>query len=157
MFDRVSRKNTWILFILPVFILSACAGQAVTQAVPTATEVPAQEPTALPEQPAPTVAEPASTETETAVSFSNDIFPILEANCLKCHGGERTAEGFDVNSYETVMAGSDGGAMVVPGDAEASKLFTLVDTGKMPKKAPKLPDDQIQLIHDWIAAGALDN
>jgi len=112
------------------------------------------EATALPEATvAPTEAAPPSAE----VSFSQNIAPILTDHCLKCHGGEKTREGYEVNSYDKVMAGSDNGQMIVPGDSAKSDLVKLIKTGKMPKKEPKLSDEQIRLISDWIDAGALNN
>lgn len=173
MLHLIFKKNIWIPLVLFIFVLSACAGQATTQAVPTATQATMQEPTSVPDEPTVTVEQPTATvEQSTAmveepaateatagmeISFANDVLPVLENSCLKCHGGEKTTEGFDVSSYETVMAGADDGVVIVAGDADGSKLFTLINTGKMPKKANKLPDAQIQLIRDWINAGALDN
>jgi hypothetical protein len=55
------------------------------------------------------------------------------------------------------MSGSENGPVVVPGDADASLLVTLVANGQMPKAGAKLTPDQLQLIADWVNQGALDN
>jgi uncharacterized membrane protein len=91
------------------------------------------------------------------VSYSKDVQPILESRCGKCHMGEHVSEGLDMNSYETLMAGSQNGPVIVPGNASDSPLVQKVAEGKMPKRGPKLTPAQIQTITDWINAGALSN
>ena len=71
--------------------------------------------------------------------------------------GEHVSEGLDMNTYETLMAGSQNGPVIVPGDADDSLLIQKVTEGKMPKRGPKLTPAQIQIIIDWINAGALNN
>lgn len=91
------------------------------------------------------------------VSFANDVLPIIQGRCINCHGGEQTEEGLVMLTYADIMAGSDNGPVVIPGDAEHSLLAELVSTQEMPKRGPKLTPPQVQLIMDWINQGALDN
>jgi hypothetical protein len=91
------------------------------------------------------------------VSFANEVKPIIESRCLGCHGGNRTEEGLDMNTHASLMAGSDNGPVLVPGDAVNSLLVEMVATQEMPKRGPKLTPPQIQLITDWVNQGALDN
>lgn len=93
-----------------------------------------------------------------APSFKQDIMPIFEQSCVTCHG---TFGGWDAASYETVINSGNNGPAVIPGDAENSFLVQkLLGTqeigGIMPPGGP-LPDEDIQLIIDWIDAGAPDN
>jgi mono/diheme cytochrome c family protein len=83
--------------------------------------------------------------------------PLIESRCINCHGGERTQEGLDMKTHAAIMAGSENGPVVTPGDAANSSLAQLVIEGKMPKRGPKLTPDQVQLVVDWINQGALDN
>jgi hypothetical protein len=76
---------------------------------------------------------------------------------VNCHGGDRTEEGLVLKTHGDLMAGSDNGPVVAPGDAENSLLVELVTTQKMPKRGPKLTPPQIQLITDWVNQGALNN
>ena len=62
-----------------------------------------------------------------------------------------------MKSYAAIMAGSEHGAVVIPGDAANSHLAQMVVEGKMPKRGPKLTPAQVQLIVDWINQGALEN
>ena len=55
------------------------------------------------------------------------------------------------------MAGSFNGVVVIPGNAADSFLVQQLINGEMPKRGPKLTDEQIQIISDWINAGALNN
>jgi hypothetical protein len=71
--------------------------------------------------------------------------------------GEFVSEGLDMNTYDSLMAGSQNGPVIVPGEANDSLLVQKVTEGKMPKRGPKLTPAQIQLITDWIDAGALNN
>jgi uncharacterized membrane protein len=150
------------LTIILVGLLSACASPA--------TEAPASQPT---EASAPVISSPVGTEapvqpTEAPttapeagqpanVSFANDILPILQSRCENCHGGQKIEEGLVLKTYSDLMAGSDNGPVIVPGDAGNSLLVKLSANLEMPKKGPKLTPPQIQLITDWVNQGALDN
>ncbi|MBK9927592.1 MAG: hypothetical protein IPP66_20165 [Anaerolineales bacterium] len=162
-------KTKLLTLILIAGLISACGSQ------PTATQAPASQPTEapvvaseMPASPTETVATPAPTEEPTqaptepasdaaTVSFANDIAPILTGRCVNCHGGDRVEEGLNLKSYADLMAGSDNGTVVTPGDADNSLLVELLATNKMPKRGPKLTPPQVQLVIDWVNQGALDN
>jgi hypothetical protein len=55
------------------------------------------------------------------------------------------------------MAGSENGAVIEPGDAANSLLIQKVQSGNMPKRKPKLSPDLIQLLVNWVNAGAQNN
>jgi uncharacterized membrane protein len=144
-------------------IIAACAAptpepNSAPTLEPTNTSAPLPTDTVAP-PPTETAApvEPTATPEVSGVSFANDILPILQNRCFNCHGGEETKEGLNLGSYATLMAGSDNGPVVVAGDAANSLLAQQLLNGKMPKRGPKLTPTQIQLIIDWINAGALNN
>ena len=91
------------------------------------------------------------------VSFSDDVLPIFEARCQRCHGPGRSEVDLRLDSYEDVLAGSSNGPVVVPGSAETSYLVDLIESGNMPLGSAKLPDAQIRTIIDWINTGTPDN
>jgi len=91
------------------------------------------------------------------VSYAKDVRPILESRCATCHMGEFVSEGLDMGTYESLLAGSQNGPVIVLGDAPHSVLIQKVTDGTMPKKGPRLTPNQIQIITDWINAGALNN
>lgn len=106
----------------------------------------------------PVAATALATEAGTAgVSFSAEIFPILKSRCVNCHGGNKTEEGLNMTSYDDLMAGSENGPVVIPGDSTNSSLATSLVERKMPKRGPKLSPEMVQLILRWIDEGAPDN
>jgi len=125
---------------------------AATQPAATATQAPTA--TA---QPAPTATQaPAAGQTAT-VSFTKDVLPIMQQSCIKCHGGEKTEAGLSLKDYAGIMAGSENGPVVMPGNAAESDFVRLVAQGKMPKRANRLPDSQVKILTDWVNAGAPNN
>ena len=94
------------------------------------------------------------------ISFSADISPIMEFRCVDCHG---TDGGYDASTYDLVVNSGDNGPAVIPGDAENSLLVqkisgTHAEGDLMPPPPLRaLQEDLIQLIIDWINAGAPDN
>jgi hypothetical protein len=102
---------------------------------------------------------------QTRVSFSEDVLPVLQFKCARCHepGGEGYEKsGFDVSSYEGIMKGTKFGPMVVPGDPETSNLMRLLDWRVSPEI--RMPHGKKQLsvcdrdtIRTWIFDGAKDN
>ncbi len=107
--------------------------------------------------PAVTPAPTATPGGSATVSYSRDVQPIFDQNCVVCHGG---SAGLWLDSYERVMAGSERGPVVVPGDPEASELYRRI-TGasqpSMPLGQPPLPPQEIETIRRWIAEGAPKN
>ncbi|MEJ2514281.1 MAG: hypothetical protein P8080_07240 [Gammaproteobacteria bacterium] len=101
-----------------------------------------------------------------AVSFRNDVMPILRENCLDCHdavGQGTAASGFSVVSYNGLMQGTQYGPVVVPGDPDASVLMQLVEGRADPSIAMphgdsrKLYAAEKDVLRAWIAQGAPDN
>ena len=97
-----------------------------------------------------TATPPAGTPT-----FSTDILPILQANCTVCHG---TLGGWTASSYTSVMTTGTHVPVVEPGDADNSllvqKLLGTQQVGGQMPPSTKLSEAQIQIIINWINAGA---
>jgi mono/diheme cytochrome c family protein len=156
-----------VVTLLLSLILAACGGGATE-----ATEAPASDSSSEATEPAveatqppeeatePPAEEPAATEPPAddgagseapagAPSFANDIQPIFNASCSSCHGS-RASGGVQLDSFESLMASN----VITAGDAAGSILWQEVESGSMPKAGGKLSAEQIQLIADWINAGA---
>lgn len=161
---HIRNRTEWLPFValLAIWLLTACTGSpaptneaaVVPPTLPPAVELPAVEPAAV--QPTATAA-PAQSTAGGEVSFARDVMPVLQNKCINCHGGQRTAEGLDMKTYEALMAGSKNGSVITPGDASRSSFVTLSAEGKMPKRGPKLTDEEIRLLTDWVNAGAPNN
>jgi mono/diheme cytochrome c family protein len=100
----------------------------------------------------------ASDQPPSEVSFSADVMPIFEADCISCHG---SFGGWDASSYDSVMETGNNAPVVIPGDAENSllvqKMLGQQSIGSYMPPAGLLPIDEIQVVIDWIDQGALDN
>ncbi len=102
-------------------------------------------------------AEPAGTK---KVTYDEHVLPILREKCLACHNADKARGGLSLAAFSKAMEGGSSGAVIEPGDAEASRLFQLVThkkTPHMPPKSDRLGDDAIQVLRDWIQGGALEN
>ncbi len=99
-----------------------------------------------------------ATERAGPPSFGADVLPILARECVLCHG---VAGGWDASSFEAVMTTGDHAPVVIPGDAEGSllahKLLGTQEQGAIMPPSGALSSAQIQIILDWITAGALDD
>jgi mono/diheme cytochrome c family protein len=96
--------------------------------------------------------------TTEGVSFSSDVMPIFQAECVACHGN---FGGWDASSYTSVLGTGDHAPVIIPGDPEnsflAQKMLGTHSIGDIMPPAGLLPEDEIQVILDWIEEGALDN
>lgn len=94
---------------------------------------------------------------QTDISYVRDVQPILESRCSNCHFGEFTSAELHMDTYQDLMAGSENGRVIIPGDARNSLLVEKISSGEMPERDPKLTPVQVQVIIDWINAGAQNN
>lgn len=93
-------------------------------------------------------------------NFQDDVVPIFRARCASCHNPDKASADLDVMSYTQLLAGGASGEVIVAGDADSSRLFLLVthaEEPKMPPKTGKIPDEEIQVIRQWIEGGILEN
>ena len=94
---------------------------------------------------------------DTDISYARDVRPILESRCGNCHMGEFTSADLHMDTYESLMEGSQNGPVIVAGEAKESLLIKKISTGEMPKRGPELTPQQIQMLTDWVNAGAKNN
>lgn len=87
------------------------------------------------------------------ISFEREIRSIVAARCLGCHNGTRMSGGLRLDQPGGVQRDS----IIVPGRAMESRLYqriTATGDEKMPPSGERLTAEQIDLIRDWIDAGA---
>jgi len=89
------------------------------------------------------------------VSFRKQIAPLLETHCLHCHGATAKKGGLSLATAATARVGGDTGPAVVPGKPDESLLLEVVTGPKprMPRNAPALKAEQVDLLRQWIAQG----
>jgi len=92
--------------------------------------------------------------------YAQRIYPILDANCVTCHGEAKTKGGLRVDTYDALMKGGNDGLVIVAGSPKKSLLLqrvTLPANHKqfMPAegKSPLKPEE-IAAITAWVQQGA---
>ena len=92
---------------------------------------------------------------EKSPSFVGEIRPLLQAKCWRCHGEKVRRADLDLRTHAAILAGGESGPAVVPGKPDDSLLYENIHSGAMPpnKKDP-LSKAEMELVRDWIKAGA---
>jgi hypothetical protein len=137
-----ARLHLLLLLLSVAFAIGACGIMGSGGIEPRPNMTPA--PTTTPGGPA-------------TISFREDISPLLRRGCAMCHGGQ---VGLYVDSYDTLMAGSSRGKVIVPGDPEESVLLQRLRgevQPRMPLNRPSMSEEEIAVIETWILEGAPNN
>ncbi len=100
-----------------------------------------------------------------AVSYKEDVFPIIELRCLACHqpeGAGYEQSGLDLTTYEGLMKGTKHGPIVTPGRAAESNLIAVIDQRTdakiwMPHNAKRLSKCERLILRFWVNQGAKYN
>ncbi len=92
--------------------------------------------------------------------FEKKIRPVLAGRCYECHSAAKKIKGgLALDTRAGLLKGGDAGPVLVPGDAERSKLIEAVRYKnrdlQMPPKSP-LPPDQVRDLEQWVKLGAPD-
>ena len=85
----------------------------------------------------------------TNVTFSKDIKPILDANCINCHSGGA----IDLTNYNGVLAKVNDSTLY----KAISYSYSGANSSKNMPTAGKLDDCSINKVKAWIDEGAINN
>ena len=87
--------------------------------------------------------------------FVDRVAPVLERSCIECHGALKQKAGLSLTTREEWLAGSRHGAIVTPGDSQASPLLELLvgDPPEMPARGTPLSDEEVNALRSWIDEG----
>ncbi len=94
---------------------------------------------------------------EAQTFFREQVYPILKANCIKCHGGEKTKGGLEMTSQVALLKGGETGAAIDPNAPEKSLLLEMISYKDKDHEMPpagKRPAEEIAIIEKWVAMGA---
>jgi uncharacterized membrane protein len=101
----------------------------------------------------PVCAEPA--EAKAPPDFDEQVAPILQQHCVRCHGPTTRKAGLDLSSAAGILNGSESGAVLDADQPAKSVLLEMIDSQSMPPEdEPPLPDAQRDVLRRWLAAGA---
>ncbi|MBY0456214.1 MAG: DUF1549 domain-containing protein, partial [Gemmataceae bacterium] len=90
--------------------------------------------------------------------YTEQVAPVLKANCLKCHGNEpkKLRGEFDVRTRAAILKGGETGPAAVPGKPKESLLIEAINHSKdgyaMPP-ANKLKAEEIAVLTKWVEQG----
>ncbi len=92
----------------------------------------------------------------TPVSFAKDVQRILENSCLPCHGETMQMGKLDLRSRESALQGGAHGAVLLPANAERSRLYRMVAGLEQPSMpmSGNLTARDIATLKAWIDQGA---
>lgn len=87
------------------------------------------------------------------IDFAHDVAPVLQQNCVHCHGGQIAEGGFSLNTRELLV---DSGYVDLD-DPEYSYLITLItsddpDLQMPPPERPRMSDEEISILKNWVTA-----
>jgi mono/diheme cytochrome c family protein len=97
--------------------------------------------------------DPAPSDDTRCAELAAEVEWILTDYCSGCHANGNTQGGFGavLDVPKLVSSGK-----IVPNDPDASKIYTFVKTGIMPKSTNKPQAAEIESLGEWIACGAPD-
>jgi mono/diheme cytochrome c family protein len=92
------------------------------------------------------------------VDFVQEIQPLFEAACIKCHAKGKDKGGFSLETRESFLKGGDTGPGAVVGKSAESYVVELVAGLEpdhiMPKKGTRWTPEQVGVLRAWIDQGA---
>ncbi|MDF1814708.1 MAG: DUF1553 domain-containing protein [Verrucomicrobiales bacterium] len=99
-----------------------------------------------------------ATTTDSAKKFHDEILPIMEEECFRCHG-EKDKGGLKLNTRKDALLGGDSEIpSIVPGNPSASELIDRIRSDDedlvMPPTGDRIPEDKIARLEKWIQEGA---
>ena len=89
------------------------------------------------------------------VSFSQDVFPIVQNRCYGCHSGANPNGGISLTNYQQIKSKAS-----IPTGSPGSLLGAITwgaGNVNMPQNGAKLSDCDIGIIRNWIAEGMQNN
>jgi mono/diheme cytochrome c family protein len=92
--------------------------------------------------------------TDAAVLWTSKVQPLLDVNCIKCHGPLQQKSGLELDTIEELIKGGDDGAVVVPGKPQESRLYKNLASDAEQHMPPKkqLTEADRKTVREWIAS-----
>jgi hypothetical protein len=73
---------------------------------------------------------------------------VLRNNCSRCHGGAKKFANLNITDPASL------GEYIEPGKPEESRIIELIEAGKMPVGGVRVAPKDVEILREWIAAGA---
>lgn len=96
---------------------------------------------------------------DSPVDFMEQIKPILADRCVECHNSDTLLGDLNLQSRALAFRKRKPGPVIVPKNAEKSMLYLVLtlpakDKKAMPATGHRIPQDEVNLIRQWITEGA---
>ncbi len=93
------------------------------------------------------------------IDYNVDVKPILNKNCISCHGGVKKQGGFSILFKEEAFAKTKSGSpAIIPFEPEKSsfiqRLTSKDEEERMPYHAEPLRKEDIEILTEWVKQGA---
>jgi hypothetical protein len=79
-----------------------------------------------------------------ALSYSQDLKPIFDSDCVVCHGGGRPSAGYSMNTYASVMRD------VAPGNANSRLVIWSQPGGSMYRFWTGNAAQKADMVRQWV-------
>jgi formylglycine-generating enzyme required for sulfatase activity len=101
----------------------------------------------------------ALTPTLFAQTVADEVRPLLESRCIRCHHDGNALGGLSLQSREAALRGGPSGPAVEPGNLKGSLFLARMElpadaAGLMPPGGPKPTEAELNLLRRWILQGA---
>lgn len=102
-------------------------------------------------------------DVQQAAVYTDVIQPVLKAKCYSCHGATKQKGNLRMDVNDLLMKGGKNGPVIVtgqPAESELVRRLLLPAEEKKhmpPKEKPQLTEQEVALLHWWIANGASFN
>jgi mono/diheme cytochrome c family protein len=95
-----------------------------------------------------------------AAAYADIIQPLLQTKCYSCHGKNKQKGKLRMDDSTGLLKGGKDGVVLIAGNAGKSEMIKRLmlprgdDDHMPPKEKPQLTEQDIALVHWWIATGA---
>ncbi len=141
--------------VLAIVMLMGVYGFIVGEKTAITTVLPISSPVAIyvPQTPTPVPTVVASAVPAGSLTWDASMGALFQAKCVMCHNPALPTSGLSFSSYADAMRGASDGPVIIPGDANGSKLVTVQSAGNHPGR---LTPEELATVKNWINAGALE-
>lgn len=96
---------------------------------------------------------------EAKLDFATHIKPVLASRCISCHQSGALFGELNLENHDMAFKKRRNGPVILPGRPDSSMLYLVLklppkEMKAMPPNGHRIPDREVQLIHDWIKQGA---
>ena len=99
-------------------------------------------------------------DVQQASVYADIVQPIFQDKCYTCHNKSKKKGGLRLDEPSFILKGGKDGKVIKPGDADESEMIKRLllprneEDHMPPKEKPQLKENEIALLHWWVASGA---